>query len=133
MKTDDATRLSSPFVNELCRLGGAVAFRHHRGTITVAKRTLLWNNTVSLPALNLSYLGASHSAFLNLILPIIKRGTFQRCRDKIYKEFKTVWNAEEFINGNMSGSVALSLLCDTKTWNVERSALCFSTYDEISL
>lgn len=100
--TTDCTRfVFFPLAMNLYTLGHTVAFRNHRVAIIVAKRALLWNNTISGTSSESQPLGAHASTFLSLILPICVRGTFPRFRDKIYKEFKTVLDAEEFINVNL--------------------------------
>lgn len=83
------------------------------------KESHFGTNTVA--ALHPHYLGANHLTFLiwTPFLLTCKRSTFHRCKDMIYIEFKTVSDAGEFINGNISGPLTLSaaLYCE-KTWEV---------------
>lgn len=83
--------LNSEYIHSLCifhlakdmgKLGDAIAFRNHWGAISVAKRaTSQFHFQLWIPAT----WGASQLTFLNLILPICKKGTFPRCRDTIYR------------------------------------------------
>lgn len=88
----------------LYKLGDTIAFRNHQGVISVAKRALLWYSAISGTGSESQRLGAHPSTFLSLILPICKGDSFLWYREKIYKEFKTVLDTEEFMNVSLSGS-----------------------------
>lgn len=77
------------------------------------------------PVLNPGHLGHITQLFrASFFLFICKRGTFQRYRDKIYKGFKTIADAEELINVTLSGSFPLSAaFVIMNFWNVGRSLL----------
>lgn len=87
--------------------------------LSVQPRVPLWNKHSCSSASPLLGSKSLNFSDLNLILLTCKRSTFHRCKDMIYIEFKTVSDAGEFINGNISGPLTLSAaLYYKKTWKV---------------
>lgn len=113
MRTDYTGFVFFRLALNLCKLGDARALENHWGIISAAKRVPLWNKHSCSSASPLLGSKSLNFSDLNPILLTCKRSTFHRCKDMIYIEFKTVSDAGEFINGNISELLTL-LLCTIK-------------------